>query len=74
MKQKLIIFLSYLCCFSCTNEPIQEYELDKTELENAQKAYENSTVQHQKVQSKSISMIITDLNEIKNINENQEEL
>jgi hypothetical protein len=57
MKLKLIIFLSCLCCFSCTNEPIQKYELDKTAIENAQKDYENSTVQHQKVQSKSIITI-----------------
>ena len=51
---KFTIFLFTLSVFfSCTNEPLQPSKLDKTELENAQKAYENSTIQHQTVQSKS---------------------
>ncbi len=57
MKSQLIIFLVFILFFACTNEPLKPYNLDKTELENAQKAYENSTIQHQKVQSKSIITI-----------------
>lgn len=57
MKFKSIIVLSCLCYFSCSNNPIQEYELDKTALEKAQEDYENSTIQHQKVMSKSIITI-----------------
>jgi hypothetical protein len=57
MNLKSIIILSCLCCFSCSDNPIKEYQLDKKALIKAQKAYENSTIQHQKVQSKSIITI-----------------
>lgn len=55
------LFLSLLTLsilISCSNNPIKEYELDKTALEQVQKAYENFTIQHQKVQSKSIITIM----------------
>ncbi len=52
-----ILILTLSIFVSCTNEPLKPYNLNKTELENAQKAYENSIIQHQKVQSKSIITI-----------------
>ncbi|MFT6147610.1 MAG: hypothetical protein ACJAUH_000287 [Saprospiraceae bacterium] len=57
MNLKSIIILSCLCCFSCSDNPIKEYQLDKEALIKAQNDYENSTTQHQKVQSKSIITI-----------------
>ncbi|MFK7946595.1 MAG: hypothetical protein AB8G11_03310 [Saprospiraceae bacterium] len=56
MKFTILIFTISLF-ISCTNEPLKPYNLDKTAIEKAQKAYENSTIQHQKVQSKSIITI-----------------
>lgn len=57
MKIKPILLLNIILFFACTNEPLKPYKLNKTELKNAQKAYESSTIQHQKVQSKSIITI-----------------
>jgi hypothetical protein len=57
MKFKFILLLPCLFYFSCTNEPTNEYQLDKEALIKAQNDYENSTIQHQKVQSKSIITI-----------------